>query len=75
MPENDRKSRLVGGRRDGRGGFRFLVEFVREPDRQIGYLAFDWFTMGQALSLPMIIGGGGLMWWAYRQIDNMANKN
>lgn len=50
----------------GYGSFRFLVEFVREPDRELGYLAFDWFTMGQALSLPMIVGGGALMWWAYR---------
>jgi len=48
------------------GIFRFAVEFVREPDRQIGYLAFDWFTMGQALSLPMIIVGGGFIWWAYK---------
>lgn len=39
------------------GLFRFLVEFVREPDAHIGYLAFDWFTMGQALSLPMIVLG------------------
>ncbi|MDT8403359.1 prolipoprotein diacylglyceryl transferase [Sulfuriflexus sp.] len=54
----------------GYGSFRFLVEFVREPDRQLGYLAFDWFTMGQALSLPMIIGGGALMWWAYRSAKN-----
>ncbi|MCG8380236.1 MAG: prolipoprotein diacylglyceryl transferase [Proteobacteria bacterium] len=39
------------------GVFRFVVEFVREPDSQIGYLAFNWFTMGQALSIPMIIFG------------------
>ena len=39
------------------GLFRFLVEFVREPDSHIGYLAFGWFSMGQALSLPMIILG------------------
>ena len=39
------------------GLFRFLVEFVREPDAHIGYLAFDWFSMGQALSLPMIVIG------------------
>jgi phosphatidylglycerol:prolipoprotein diacylglycerol transferase len=44
---------------------RFLVEFVRVPDAQIGYLAFGWFTMGQLLSLPMIIGGVALLWWAY----------
>jgi len=39
------------------GLFRFVVEFAREPDRQLGYLAFDWFTMGQLLSLPMIVFG------------------
>jgi phosphatidylglycerol---prolipoprotein diacylglyceryl transferase len=36
---------------------RMLVEFVRVPDTQIGYLAGDWFTMGQALSLPMLAAG------------------
>ncbi len=36
---------------------RFLVEFVREPDQQIGYLALGWVTMGQVLSAPMIIAG------------------
>jgi phosphatidylglycerol:prolipoprotein diacylglycerol transferase len=39
------------------GCFRFMVEFVRMPDADIGYLAFDWLTMGQVLSLPMIIIG------------------
>jgi phosphatidylglycerol:prolipoprotein diacylglycerol transferase len=39
------------------GIFRFVVEFVRLPDESVGYLAFDWFTMGQLLSLPMIAGG------------------
>ena len=39
----------------GYGVFRFLVEFVRLPDAQIGYLAFGWLTMGQVLSLPMIV--------------------
>jgi phosphatidylglycerol---prolipoprotein diacylglyceryl transferase len=34
------------------GVFRFAVEFVREPDPQLGYLAFGWVTMGQVLSLP-----------------------
>jgi phosphatidylglycerol:prolipoprotein diacylglycerol transferase len=36
------------------GVFRFAVEFVREPDVQLGYLAFGWLTMGQVLSLPLI---------------------
>jgi phosphatidylglycerol:prolipoprotein diacylglycerol transferase len=51
----------------GYGAFRFLVEFVREPDAHLGYLAFGWVTMGQVLSLPMILFGTGLMWWAYRR--------
>ncbi len=45
------------------GVMRFAVEFVRVPDAHIGYLAFDWFTMGQALTLPMIVGGAGLVLW------------
>ena len=49
------------------GVFRFLVEFVRQPDAQIGYLAFDWLTMGQVLSFPMIVAGAGLMLIAYRR--------
>jgi phosphatidylglycerol---prolipoprotein diacylglyceryl transferase len=48
------------------GVARFLIEFVRVPDVQIGYLAGGWFTMGQLLSLPMIVGGVALLWWAYR---------
>lgn len=49
------------------GVFRFLVEFVRVPDAQLGYLAFDWLTMGQLLCIPMILGGAGMMLWAYRR--------
>jgi phosphatidylglycerol:prolipoprotein diacylglycerol transferase len=46
----------------GYGLFRFLVEFVREPDVQLGFL---WMgaTMGQLLSLPMILFGiAGLLY-------------
>lgn len=42
------------------GVFRFVIEFVRMPDVQLGYLAFNWLTMGQLLSIPMIILGLGL---------------
>ena len=49
----------------GYGTFRFLVEFVREPDRQLGFIAFDWMTMGQLLSLPLLIIGVILMGLAY----------
>jgi len=41
----------------GYGAFRFIVEFVRVPDQQYGYLALDWLTMGQILSLPMVLLG------------------
>lgn len=47
------------------GVFRFFVEFFREPDAHIGYLAFGWLTMGQLLCIPMILIGAGMMWWAY----------
>jgi phosphatidylglycerol:prolipoprotein diacylglycerol transferase len=50
----------------GYGCFRFFVEFYRQPDAHIGYLAFDWFTMGQLLSTPMIAVGIGLIWWAHK---------
>jgi phosphatidylglycerol:prolipoprotein diacylglycerol transferase len=48
------------------GIFRFSVEFVRLPDAHIGYLAFGWLTMGQVLSLPMILFGVLLVILAYR---------
>ncbi|WP_278620650.1 prolipoprotein diacylglyceryl transferase [Ectopseudomonas oleovorans] len=49
------------------GVFRFIVEFVRVPDAQLGYLAWDWLTMGQVLCLPMILGGIGLIAYAYKR--------
>ena len=39
------------------GIFRFSMEFIRQPDPQLGYLAFGWLTMGQLLSLPMVAAG------------------
>jgi len=41
----------------GYGSCRFLVEFFREPDAHLGPVALNWMTMGQLLSLPMIIIG------------------
>jgi phosphatidylglycerol---prolipoprotein diacylglyceryl transferase len=49
------------------GLFRFSVEFVRQPDPQLGFIAFGWLTMGQLLSLPMLVGGLVLLWLAYRR--------
>lgn len=48
------------------GTFRFMVEFVREPDAHLGFLAFDWLTMGQLLSLPIIATGLVLLWRSRR---------
>lgn len=49
----------------GYGVFRFAVEFTRQPDAHLGHL-IGWMTMGQILSAPMIIGGIGLVAWAYK---------
>ena len=51
----------------GYGSMRFCVEFFRQPDADIGFIAFDWLTMGQLLSLPMVIAGAVLLIMAYRQ--------
>lgn len=48
------------------GVFRFVVEFVRLPDPQLGYLAFGWLTMGQLLSLPLVALGLFWLWKARR---------
>ena len=49
------------------GLFRFTIEFVRVPDTHLGYLAFDWLTMGQILSLPMVALGAVMILLAYRK--------
>jgi phosphatidylglycerol---prolipoprotein diacylglyceryl transferase len=49
------------------GVFRFIVEFVRVPDENRGYLLFDWVTMGQLLSAPMILIGVAVLILAYRR--------
>lgn len=50
----------------GYGLFRFLVELVRMPDAHLGHLAFGWLTMGQLLTLPMLVAGAVLLGVAYR---------
>ena len=49
------------------GLFRSIVEFFREPDGHIGFIALDWLTMGQVLSLPMILLGAGMIVVAYKR--------
>ena len=61
----------------GYGTARFIVEFFREPDRQfitpenpaghvIGIGDYG-LTMGQSLSLPMVLAGLAIIWWARRR--------
>lgn len=45
---------------------RITVEFFREPDPQLGYLAGGWLTMGMVLSLPMLAVGLWALWRARR---------
>lgn len=45
------------------GIFRFAVEFVRVPDAQLGYL-FGFITMGQLLSLPLVVAGIAVLVWS-----------
>lgn len=47
------------------GAFRFSTEFSREPDAHMGFVALHWMTMGQVLSIPLIMIGLFLLWMAY----------
>lgn len=44
---------------------RFFVEFFREPDRYLGFIAGGWLTMGMALSIPMFFAA---LWLAFRAL-------
>ncbi len=48
----------------GYGGFRFIAEHFREPDSFLGLLTGG-LSMGQWLSLPMMVAGAAMMLWAY----------
>lgn len=58
----------------GYGTFRFAVEFFRQPDQQLGFLAMHWLTMGMLLSLPMVAAGLIIFWYAkhYESKNNRA---
>ncbi len=43
------------------GVIRFFVEFFRQPDPQLGFIAFGWLTMGQLLSVCLVVLGIVLM--------------
>jgi phosphatidylglycerol:prolipoprotein diacylglycerol transferase len=48
------------------GVFRFTVEFFRQPDQQLGFLAGGWLTMGMLLSVPLMVAGVWLIVRALR---------
>jgi phosphatidylglycerol:prolipoprotein diacylglycerol transferase len=49
----------------GYGALRFLAEFTREPDAFLGLLGLG-LSMGQWLSLPMVVAGIVMLRWAQR---------
>lgn len=49
------------------GSFRFIVEFFREPDEHLGLLLGQHVSMGQILSIPMMLAGLLIMRWAYKR--------
>ena len=49
------------------GLLRLTTEFCRTPDSQLMFVAFDWMTMGQLLSLPMVVLGLGFIYYGYQQ--------
>ena len=51
----------------GYGVARSICETFRQPDGFLGFLAWDWLTMGQVLSLPLILVGSAMIWWRLKQ--------
>ena len=47
------------------GSFRIFCEFFRQPDPQLGFVGFGWLTMGQLLSIPMVLIGLFLFYVIY----------
>lgn len=54
------------------GLFRFIVEFFRQPDAHIGFLSMGWLTMGQLLSMPMVLMGVLLLVAGYSSVKKAA---
>ena len=58
---------LVGWLTLGYGACRLFIEFFREPDAALGFIALNWVTMGMLLSLPMVFAGIGLIVWSRKK--------
>lgn len=48
------------------GLFRIVIEFFRQPDAHLGFIAWGWLTMGQLLSVPLLLLGLCLLWMSRR---------
>lgn len=64
-PIRDRKGTLAGVFLMGYGAARITAEFFRQPDAHLGFL-WGGATMGQLLSIPLLVAGAGVIWWAGR---------
>lgn len=54
------------------GGFRFFLEYFREPDAHLGFVVAS-FSMGQLLCGSMILMGAALFWWIQtRELDPLS---
>ena len=49
------------------GSTRFFIEFFRQPDAHIGFVALEWLSMGQLLCMPMIFAGFALLTYFLRK--------
>jgi phosphatidylglycerol:prolipoprotein diacylglycerol transferase len=63
----NRPGHLLGAFLVGYGLFRFIAEFAREPDRQLGVLGWG-LTMGQSLCVPMVVAGVWFLMAARRTV-------
>jgi phosphatidylglycerol:prolipoprotein diacylglycerol transferase len=61
----ERPGAIGGAFLAGYGVARIIVEFFREPDAHLGVL-LGFTTMGQVLSLPLVIAGATLIAWGFR---------
>ncbi len=52
---------------------RLIIECFREPDNQLGFIAFNWLTMGQLLSIPMFFAG--LLLWLMKRNENLSTAH
>lgn len=70
----ERPGALTGAFLIGYGVFRSIAELFREPDAFLGFIVGG-FTMGQLLSLPMVLLGVGFVVWAFCRPRQIASPN